>query len=503
MSAQAATWLRYRCTMRRIGTLVVGLAALVGCGDGSGGNDAGPGARDAFAADVPGLDAPGLDAHADDAFTPGADVFTPGADAFAEGCVHPPPAFDEGITPTRTLHVAVGGSGDGSEGSPFGELEAAVRAATPGTEIRVRAGTYGGGYYVENVHGTASAPIWIRGEPGAVLDAEGEGEVLHVTEASYLVIEGLELRGSTANGLNVDDGGSPETPTHHVVLRDLYVHDVGTGGNNDCIKLSGLDDSMVLDSRIGDCRDGDAIDHVGCHRMLIHGNTFEATPGGGVQMKGGSSDNIIHGNRFTDVAGRAINAGGSTGLEFFRPIDAPFEAARLHVVVNVFERGGSDSGAAIAFVGCDACTFVHNTVIEPRTWVARILQESTDARFVPSRNGVFANNLIVFRDADLRTFVNVGGGTAPETFRFAHNLWFAIDDPSFAGPVVSDGIPAETGSIFGRDPEVTAPTYWPCTGGPAFRAAGDFDPIYGQFDGTCWRHDPRTIGATEADSCTL
>ena len=154
-------------------------------------------------------------------------------------------------------------------------------------------------------------------------------------------------------------------------------------------------------------------------------------------------------------------------------------------------------------MGCDACTFVHNTVFEPRTWVARILQESTDARFVPSRNGVFANNLIVFRDADLRTFFNVGGGTAPETFRVSNNLWYALDDPGFTGPVVSDGLPAETGSIFGMDPGVSGPLDFPCAGGPADRAAGDFDPIYDQLDGTCWPSAPRTIGSLEADSCTL
>jgi hypothetical protein len=494
--------------MTRTWASVLGASAvlLAGCEGAAGGEDA-----RTTGVDAPGLDAPGLDAAADDAFTPGLDapgLDAPGldataADAFAAGCAHPPPAFDEGISPTRTLHVAVGGTGDGSEAAPFGDLEAAVRAATPGTEILVHAGTHPGGHYVENVHGTATAPIWIRGEEGAVIDAAGAGEVLHVTEASHLVIEGLELRGSSANGLNIDDGGTPETPTHHVVMRDLWVHDVGTGGNNDCIKLSGLDDSMVLDSRIGDCRAGDAIDHVGCHRMLIHGNTIEATPGGGVQMKGGSSDNVIHGNRFLEVAGRAINAGGSTGLEFFRPLDAPFEAARIHVVVNLFERGGADSGAAIAFVGCDACTFVHNTVFEPRTWVARILQESTDARFVPSRNGVFANNLVVFRDADLRTFFNVGGGTAPETFRVSNNLWYALDDPGFTGPVVSDGLPAETGSIFGMDPALELPDHRPCTGGPAHRAAGDFDPVYDQRDGACWPSAPRTIGSLEADSCTL
>jgi len=434
---------------------------------------------------------------------PSAPTDAPGLDAPTMECARPPAAFDEGLSPSRTLFVAPGAAGDGTEASPFGDLEAAARAAPPGTRIPVRAGPHDADWFLSELHGTAAAPIWISGEPGAVLDAGGAGEVLHVSEASYLVIEGLELTGAASNGLNIDDGGSYETPSHHVVLRDLYVHDVGTGGNNDCIKLSGLDDFQIVGSRVGACRAGDAIDHVGCHRGLIHDNTFEPTAGGGIQMKGGSADIVVHGNLFTEIAGRGINAGGATGLEFFRPIDAPFEAARLRIVANVFERVGTDSGAPIAFVGCDACEFVHNTVIEPRTWVARVLQETTGARFVPCRNGVFANNVVVFRRSELRTFVNVGSNTAPETFRFASNLWFALDDPSFSGPVVSDGIPSETGSIFGMDPQLEISRYQPCWDGPAARGADpSFEPVYDTFQGFCWSELRRAIGASEATSCT-
>src|SRR5690606_17304789 len=136
------------------------------------------------------------------------------------------------------------------------------------------------------------------------------------------------------------DGGSYETPAEHVVLRNITVRDVGSGGNNDCIKLSGLDRFFILDSDISSCNEGDGIDMVGCHHGVISGNTIHDTFDGGIQAKGGSADTIIHGNRFIDVAGRSINAGGSTGLEFFRPIDAPYEAARLRVVGNVFVRSG-------------------------------------------------------------------------------------------------------------------------------------------------------------------
>jgi hypothetical protein len=445
------------------------------------------GGTDGPRADVPGLDAPEPD-------VPGLDA--PRPDAPSGPACDLPVAFDVGLTPTRTLHVAPGGTGDGSAGSPLGDIEAAVRMATPGTEVLVHAGTYAGNLYVENVHGSATAPIWLRGEAGAVIDAGMSGEVLHVTEASYFVIEGIEMRNGATNGLNMDDGGTYDTPTHHVVLRNLYVHDVGTGGNNDCIKLSGVDDFFVLGSRIARCNAGDGIDQVGCHRGFLHGNTFSELSGGGIQMKGGSSDSLVHGNRFENVAGRGINAGGSTGLSFFRPIDAPFEAARLTLEANVFVTVGSDGGAPIAFVGCDGCQFIHNTVIDPQTWVARILQESVDARFVPCRNGVFANNIVVFDSADLRTFVNVGGNTAPDTFTFRNNQWFARDDPGFTGPSLDPAIPPETGTVV-TDPALTSDGH-AC--GPV---AGEALPsATADFDGTCW-DEPPTRGAFVFVSCTL
>jgi hypothetical protein len=171
------------------------------------------------------------------------------------------------------------------------------------------------------------------------------------------------------------------------------------------------------------------------------------------------------------------------------------------VTANVMLRCGGTSGAAIAYVGCDGCVFANNTLVEPRRWIARILQETVGARFVPSRDGVFVNNLIVFRVADLDGFswFNVGANTQPQTFTLGHNLWFALDDASFAAPRLRD-VPAETGSLVQRDPlladraagDARIPLASPARG--AGRAAGappvDFDgrpfaapPAIGAFEG--------------------
>ncbi|MBI5802852.1 MAG: hypothetical protein HZA92_19290 [Verrucomicrobia bacterium] len=49
----------------------------------------------------------------------------------------------------------------------------------------------------------------------------------------------------------------------------------------------------------------------------------------------------------------------------------------------------------------------------------------------------------------MREMVNVGGGTAPETFRFESNQWFAEDRPTASKPRLPV---AEKDGIYGRDP---------------------------------------------------
>lgn len=407
--------------------------------------------------------------------------------------------FDVGVAPARTIHVATDGddAADGSAGAPLRTLQRAVERATPGTRILLAAGTYVGSTYLSGVRGIA-----IVGEGEVILDAGGAAEALHVSDPRELVLENITVQNARANGINIDDGGSYETPAEHVVIRRVTVRNVGEGGNHDCIKLSGVDRFFVLDSDISACNEGDAIDMVGCHHGVIAGNTIHNTFDGGIQAKGGSADIVIHGNRFIDVPGRSINAGGSTGLEYFRPIDAPYEAARLRVVANVFVRSGSDSGAPIAYVGCDACVFANNTVIDPRTWVARILQETTGERFVPSRDGLFVNNLVVVNVDQLRTFVNIGPDTAPETFTFANNLWWALDrDASWSGPQINAVIPPDTEAIIQQDPElvdleggdyhITASS--PAAGGGRTIAGAP----YPDFEGRCYA-DPPAIGAFAA-----
>ena len=80
---------------------------------------------------------------------------------------------------------------------------------------------------------------------------------------------------------------------------------------------------------------GSGIDMVGCHHGIIKGNYFENMGSNSIQAKGGTQHITIEGNFFRNGGQRPLNLGGSTGLPFFRPIDATFEAADIKVFSNI------------------------------------------------------------------------------------------------------------------------------------------------------------------------
>jgi hypothetical protein len=333
-------------------------------------------------------------------------------------------------------------------------LRAALRDARPGTTIRVAPGTYAGGLFVKDTSGTAGAPITIEAADSADPPTfEGGPNGVQLSGCSHVVLRNLRFRGQTGNGLNIDDGGRPESPPAGISLERIHVSDVGPRGNRDGIKLSGLKGFRVADCTV-EGWGGGAIDMVGCHDGVIERCTFRGKDGfeqsTGPQLKGGTSNVTIRRCDFFDAGSRGVNVGGSTGLPYFRPPDATWEAKAITIEDCRFV--GSD--APVAFVGVDGATFRHNTIVRPRRWVLRILQESQEPRFARTRDVAFERNLIVYRRADVATHVNLGtsGNPAADTFRFTENWWYCADAPDQSKP---DLPTIEKGGVYGRDPKVT------------------------------------------------
>lgn len=316
-------------------------------------------------------------------------------------------------------------------GKPYPTLPLAAQAALPGDTILLSAGVHPGGMYIPSLQGTANAWITIRGNGLSPVTIQGGTNAIQFTDPAYLVLENIRIREQTGNGLNIDDGGSYDTPAHHVIIRNCVFEDMAVDGNNDLLKLSGLDSFLIeacIFQRGAD--GGSGIDMVGCHWGAMDGLSFEEMGSNSIQAKGGSRYLTIRRSLFTDGGLRSLNLGGSTGAAFFRPFGANYEAADIDVYANIF----IGSQAPIAYVGSQGVRVWNNTIYRPGKWVIRILQESADTSFYQAAAyGEFVNNLVIV-DNNLSTTTNVGPNTNAASFFFAHNLWFHLDQPNWSGP---------------------------------------------------------------------
>ena len=100
--------------------------------------------------------------------------------------------------------------------------------------------------------------------------------------------------GFPTNGINIDDGGSYDTPAHHIILENVTILETGPKGNHDALEMSGVDHFVVRKCRF-EGWGGSGIDMVGCHNGIVEDCTFTGQPGfsqsNGVQLKGGNRGN--------------------------------------------------------------------------------------------------------------------------------------------------------------------------------------------------------------------
>jgi hypothetical protein len=379
-------------------------------------------------------------------------------------------------------------------GADFDNLSSVSSIAAPGDTLLFRPGAYEGDQTVENFRGTADGWISILAEAEGEAVIRGGGEAWHFIDAEYVRIRGFTFERQSGNGVNADDGGDYSTPSRHLIFERCTFRDMESEDNSDLLKLSGVDAFEVRECAfLNGSSGGSGIDMVGCHGGVIGGNRFENMGSNAIQAKGGSSFIRIERNFFRDCGDRTLNLGGSTDLQFFRPPDAPAEAADLSVFSNIFV--GSE--APVAYVGCVRTDVTNNTLVRPGKWAVRILQETVDpSRFAACGDNRFVNNVMYLGDLDTET--NIGPDTRPESFTFSHNLWFNFENPEWRGPDIP--VP-DPDMIVGSDPrfkdadhgdfriDPTSPA-----AGKGLDVAGPDSDYYGKPYST-----PRSIGAAEGD----
>jgi len=145
--------------------------------------------------------------------------------------------FADGKSPAREIFVSPTGNnatGDGSPAKPYQTISRAAQGIQAGEAIRLLPGTHAAGTFVSNLTGTSNAPIWLGGVPGQARPIiSGGSTAIQLSRIRYVIVENLEVSGAAANGINCDDGGdyANSNATQHVLFRNLYIHDIGTGGN--------------------------------------------------------------------------------------------------------------------------------------------------------------------------------------------------------------------------------------------------------------------------------
>ena len=325
------------------------------------------------------------------------------------------------------------------------QLRALVGKLKAGDTVILSGVNYRAGITFSNISGTADKPVIIKGTDKTVF-AKGRSGI-HLVNCRHFILENITVKDIAINGINIDDGGSQKNPPVGIILKNVKVFNVGPKGNFDGIKMSGLKNFTLINCTVSGWG-GSAVDMVGCHDGIVRECRFIGKDGfsqsTGIQMKGGSSGVKIIKCFFDNAGQRAINAGGSTGLEWFRPKGADYEAKDLDIAGNIFK----GSMASIAWATSKNCSVHHNTFIKQDKWILRILQETKDPHFIKCQTGRFENNVVVF-DRKVRTFVNVGAGTKPETFIFKNNLWF--DSEGKRKPSLPT---KESGGTYNQDPQL-------------------------------------------------
>jgi hypothetical protein len=321
-------------------------------------------------------------------------------------------------------------------------LPAALRVLKAGDTLKIGPGDYPGGHSLSGIEKLTVEAL----DPANPPHFKGGKQAWHFSRCPGLTLRNLRASGQSANGINLDDGGKMDQPVDGILLEGLVISDVGPNGNFDAIKCSGLRNLTIRDCEISGWG-GQAIDLVGCRKALITGCRITGKPGfsqhTGPQFKGGCEDIVVEKCRFKDAGQRPVQAGGSTGMDYFRPPGAKYEARRIIIRDNVIEGGM----CAATFTGVDGAEFTGNTVRNPDKWIFRILQETTAEGFPPCRNVVVSGNTFVFQRAKVREEINIGPNTAPETFRFENNRWLAEDRPEASKPKLPV---AESGGKYGK-----------------------------------------------------
>jgi hypothetical protein len=263
--------------------------------------------------------------------------------------------FDN-ITPTTVIDVAPGSS-----------IQAAVKAATPGTRINVY------GTHTENVAfnaavpTTPTAPIWLVGMDGAKIIAADKS-------VGKSIIAGWKCSNYVVKDLGIEDGwrgiyfggDDANRQSNVLVVRNHITRIVEDG-----VKISHVTNLHVVGNTVSKC--GPAGECLDCgvdvwNAWIAYNEVSEHTgTAAAIFAKAGSRDVVIEHNDVHHCKADGICAGGQSGIT---PLVVPYQALRVTVRKNkitfcgqnpILAKGAHDS--LIADNYSESLTYSPNMVI--------------------------------------------------------------------------------------------------------------------------------------------
>jgi len=231
-------------------------------------------------------------------------------------------------------------------------LSSRLATAGPGDRVILAPGNYGH-IWLQGKNGTPGNLIQIIAQDPSnrpvFLNPGSEG--FQIANCSYLLFDGLVVRGATDEGFHLQPSGGW---TNHIIMRNCLSDSMPTSGNTDTFKSDGTNNTLFYACKTDSCGDS-GFDFVGCRDTLIMRSTMSDNGGSGIHPKGGSYNFGFYKNRFNAAGERDHQFGGSSGSQYYHQgnyEDPGYEAYDQVAMGNVLVGGWS----AVALMGMLCCS---------------------------------------------------------------------------------------------------------------------------------------------------
>lgn len=396
-------------------------------------------------------------------------------------------------------YVDDGASGTGTKASPFATLGAAIASGVDHVVICVAAGTYAGSFDL----GTYGHTIVVGGfdaafttrdpatTPSHLVASPASADLVVATAPRDLIVDGLELSGSTRRGLAITTWGGDS-----IAVRNVHAHHNGSltmNGGDDAtggLELGGGDD-VTLELANSVIEENDGWHHGGGVNVGGGGDTIDPLARGPENEGFGTiasmapgvariHHNIIRNNRIHEPslphgAGLAIGMNAVVERNDFRGNDTTgtnhygvggamiaqhgvsddHSAAVMHVRANWFEGNRAEKNGSAVFFDQTSIGFVYDNVIVRNIGEGAVLVDGACGNSCAGTNGANDRNFITLFHNTIAENQGAGLAVQDSTAHLYFNVFFHDIAPN--GEIVAmNGSPGADSHVRGTGNAVVA-----------------------------------------------